>query len=107
MDLVNGAGMDGQTAGARQETSPLEVDRTQPVCQSYQRSGPVSAEPQRLGAHLARTSNALKFTPSGGRITLATELSALNHGRVLVCVGDTGIGIPPDRLKRSSIPSFR
>jgi PAS domain S-box-containing protein len=40
-------------------------------------------------------SNATKFTPRGGRITLA----AVRHGsRVEITVSDTGVGIPVDRL---------
>lgn len=39
--------------------------------------------------------NAIKFTPKGGRV----EISAtFHHGRVLVAVSDTGIGIPTSRL---------
>jgi signal transduction histidine kinase len=41
--------------------------------------------------------NALKFTPEGGRITIAL------HGQddeVIMTVADTGIGIPPDQLDK-------
>jgi signal transduction histidine kinase len=43
-------------------------------------------------------SNALKFTPTGGRV----EISARNDcvGRVRVLVSDTGVGIPPEDLDR-------
>ena len=37
------------------------------------------------------TSNALKFTPPGGRVTLATSL---HEGRVRVSLHDTGPGVP-------------
>jgi PAS domain S-box-containing protein len=40
--------------------------------------------------------NAIKFTPAGGEITLA---SAADGGRVRIDVRDTGMGIPPDRLE--------
>jgi two-component system sensor histidine kinase VicK len=40
--------------------------------------------------------NALKFTPEGGRVTVA--LRQLD-GQVLVEVSDTGIGIPSDSLE--------
>jgi len=52
--------------------------------------------------------NAVKFTPSGGQITL--ELEALPDGMMQTCVRDTGCGIPPDQLHRvfdefSKVPS--
>ncbi len=41
--------------------------------------------------------NALRYTPSGGSIRLATEAT---NGTVLVSVSDTGPGIPPERQAR-------
>lgn len=41
--------------------------------------------------------NAIKFTPPGGRI----EMSARQSGdRISICVSDTGIGIPPEKIDR-------
>jgi signal transduction histidine kinase len=42
-------------------------------------------------------SNALKFTPAGGRITVGLEA---RDGRAHLTVSDTGIGVPPDELPR-------
>jgi signal transduction histidine kinase len=44
-------------------------------------------------------SNSLKFTPAGGRITIATGLSAHTQHSAFVEVADTGIGISPDKLE--------
>jgi signal transduction histidine kinase len=52
--------------------------------------------------------NAVKFTPSGGQVTVRFE--ALPDGMVQTCVTDTGCGIPSDQLDRvfnefSKVPS--
>lgn len=41
--------------------------------------------------------NAIKFTPSGGHVVLGLKLESSNL--VMVSVADTGMGIPPGRLK--------
>jgi PAS domain S-box-containing protein len=43
--------------------------------------------------------NAVKFTPAGGRITLRTGTDATS-GRLLVEVSDTGLGIEPEQASR-------
>jgi signal transduction histidine kinase len=42
-------------------------------------------------------SNALKFTPGGGEISISTEK---DHGSTKICIADTGIGISGNNLKR-------
>jgi two-component system cell cycle sensor histidine kinase PleC len=51
-------------------------------------------------------SNALKFTPNGGRVTVGAELVRADgpHDRVRLFVRDTGIGISPDDLDRLARP---
>ena len=49
-------------------------------------------------------SNAIKFTPAGGAVTIACR-EAEDH--VLIEVGDTGRGIPPDKLERIFEPFVR
>lgn len=40
-------------------------------------------------------SNALKFTPQNGKITISDKIS---NGEVTICVSDTGIGIPENNI---------
>lgn len=47
-------------------------------------------------------SNAVKFTPAGGTITI--ETSNPEPGRLRVIVRDTGIGIPPELLPKLFVP---
>lgn len=42
--------------------------------------------------------NAVKFTPTGGRVRIDALRSTHDPDRLLLRVRDTGIGIPPDRL---------
>lgn len=47
-------------------------------------------------------SNALKFTPSGGRVTV--EIGIDEYADLLVSVADTGVGISPDNLEAVLTP---
>jgi len=49
-------------------------------------------------------SNAIKFTPEGGRVTVGL---AREDGHALLAVSDTGIGIPPDEQARLFERFFR
>ena len=57
---------------------------------------PVWADRERLGQVLSNLlGNAVKFTPSGGRVQVAAKRDG---GAARVVVGDTGPGIPPEHL---------
>lgn len=47
-------------------------------------------------------SNAAKFTPHGGRVTLSAEVEAT--GRFRISVTDTGVGLSPDQIDKASMP---
>jgi PAS domain S-box-containing protein len=47
-------------------------------------------------------SNALKFTPPGGRVILAAGIDSA--GNLTMSVSDTGIGIPPERIEVALSP---
>jgi len=59
---------------------------------------PLLADPQALKqALLHLLSNAIKFTPEGGRIGLSARVDS--RGALVAEVFDSGIGIPADRLE--------
>jgi signal transduction histidine kinase len=58
----------------------------------------VQADPEKIGWVVNQLlDNGIKFTPSGGSVTIALKEDGSNL--VVVSVVDTGIGIPPSRLK--------
>lgn len=59
---------------------------------------PVNVDPERMAQVLGNLiSNALRYTPAGGEISLAATLQGNN---VLLIVQDNGVGIAPDKLPR-------
>jgi two-component system phosphate regulon sensor histidine kinase PhoR len=63
----------------------------------------IQADPSRLEQVLVNLiHNAIKFTPSGGTITVRAQAGEFNQipGMVYFSVRDTGIGIPPTELAR-------
>ncbi len=49
--------------------------------------------------------NAIKFTPRGGRVTVAVRTEPLENMAVLV-ISDSGIGMDPEELARSMAPGW-
>jgi signal transduction histidine kinase len=65
----------------------------------------VRADPERLRQVLLNLlANAVKFTPTGGRIFIDAERDS---DRIRIRVRDTGIGIPADQLERVFEPFFQ
>ncbi|MBG0818589.1 ATP-binding protein [Planomonospora sp. ID82291] len=65
----------------------------------------VDGDPNQLDRAMINVlSNAVKFTPAGGRVEVRV---ALEDGYGVVRVSDTGIGIPADEMQRLSTRFFR
>ncbi len=45
-------------------------------------------------------SNALKFTPTGGRVEIKTLVTAKNSPNLKFCIQDTGVGIPAEKISK-------
>lgn len=60
---------------------------------------PITVDPARMRQVLGNlVSNALRYTPTGGRITLAADRASAQDSGVRMSVTDTGLGIPPEDL---------
>ena len=65
----------------------------------------IRTDPDRLAQALGNlVNNAIKFTPAGGKITLATRY---DENRIQFRVSDTGIGIPLDDQPHLFVPFYR
>ena len=58
-------------------------------------------------AHLGQAvdnliSNAVKFTPAGGRVAVTIGTGGDDDERASICVSDTGVGIPAEEMDRLS-----
>lgn len=60
----------------------------------------VQADEEKLSWVIAQIlDNAIKFTKSGGKVSLTVLKDVANNNLVTITVADTGIGIPPERIK--------
>ncbi len=86
-----------------QELLPLASGKDQDIAiQLARRPFPIKADREKLYLVLAHLlSNAIKFTPEGGKITVSAE-PFMENGRAYVqcSVADTGLGIPPEEMER-------
>ena len=87
--------------------SEPELRRRQLVltCERCDPSIVIHGDPERLRQILLNlVGNAIKFTPAGGAIRIATEPDAET---VRISVSDTGVGIPAEQLERVFEPFFQ
>jgi two-component system phosphate regulon sensor histidine kinase PhoR len=86
----------------KEKISQVIVFETDPVIQNYLLMG----EPRELQSALSNlVSNAVRYTPQGGRIEVHTFLSA--DGNLNLQVKDTGPGIAPEHLPRLTERFYR
>ncbi len=86
-------------ANAMELMQPLAAAKSLELVNAVTEGMPdVNADAERIGQVFSNLiGNAIKFTPSGGRITLG---AALADGRAWFSVTDTGPGIPPEQVAR-------
>jgi signal transduction histidine kinase len=86
-------------AAARQQRAAAEASEVDLIVEAPENLPRVKGDERRLTQVLNHlVSNAVKFTGAGGSVTLGVEVEA--GGDLLVCVTDTGIGIPEEDLDR-------
>jgi two-component system phosphate regulon sensor histidine kinase PhoR len=92
-DLLEGA-MQRMQVLAKSNEVTMEID----IAENLPK---VLADAIRLGQVLSNlVSNALKFTPEGGKVTLGAEIYKQNPEMICIFVADTGVGIPNGMLER-------
>ena len=91
---------------AANDVQPFVEMRGQTLVRDYNGElGTIAVETTKIRDSLSQLLlNAIKFTPDGGRITLAATRGA--DGGVTISVADTGIGIDPDGLPHIFEPFF-
>ena len=98
-DLAELAAAAADSLSRRFEAAGIALDRRLAAA-------PVLADPRWLHQVITNLlTNALKFTPAGGRVTITTETTATADA--VLQVADTGPGIPPEDLPRIFDRFFR
>ncbi len=74
-------------------------------CQSDAPLPIINTDPQRLSQAISNlVDNAMKFTPSGGKVSLSFQV---NDGNILMTVSDNGPGVPLEDQPRLFTPFYR
>jgi len=85
---------------------PMAEDRGLSLRCETPETSPLVGDPRMIQRILANLiDNAIKYTPSGGRVTVS--LSEIDGSEAIVTVQDTGLGIPPEDLPRVFERFFR
>lgn len=85
------------TLAVKSATSKAEERNVQLTLSTVEQAPSVQADPEKIGWVLNQLlDNAIKFTPSGGSVTVSIKTEANNL--IHVSITDTGIGIPAHRL---------
>jgi len=86
------------TLAAKSASTKAEERGVQVLVSAPENVSEVQADPEKIGWVISQLlDNGIKFTPSGGSVVVALKEEGRNL--ILVSVTDTGIGIPPGRLK--------
>jgi len=86
------------TLAAKSASPKAEERGVQVLVSALETASEVQADPEKIGWVINQLlDNGIKFTPTGGSVVVSLKEEGRNL--VLVSVTDTGIGIPPSRLK--------